>query len=173
MRKRKLFIIFILLFSFVFFTGNLILLKPACANQTPPDGGDDNGICPTGDEKLDPPPDQDKDEDDDDIEDPVSVTGGKIFIPEVDLELSGNGKKTGIAYLNFKRSFSSQSNQTGGLGRGWVTNCEMRLEETAVGATLTSESGEIINFIKLGDIYIRPECGTTGLTKERKEEEEQ
>ncbi len=167
MRKRRLFIVLILLFSFIFFAGDLLLIEPICASQTPADGPDDNGICPNGDEMLKPPPDEDndKEEDNSDIQDPVSITGGKIFIPEVDLELSGNGKKTGITYLNFKRSFSSQSSRSGSLGRGWVTNVEMRLEETEVGATLTSENGELINFIKIGDIYIRPECGTTGLTK--------
>ena len=77
MRRRKLFITFILLFSFVFLAGILILLQPVYASQTPPDGPDDNGICPTGDEMLDPPPDadNDKEEDNSDIKDPVSVTG--------------------------------------------------------------------------------------------------
>ncbi len=168
MGKRKLFIAYILLFCFVSFLVGLISPYPACASQTDPNGPDDNGICPTGDEMLDAPPDadNDKEEDNSDIADPVSITGGKIFIPEVDLELNGNGKKTGIAYLNFKRCFSSQSYRSGGLGRGWVTNVEMSIEETDAGATIVSESGELINFIKYGDIYIRPECGNTSLSKD-------
>ncbi|MCG2711355.1 MAG: DUF6531 domain-containing protein, partial [Candidatus Omnitrophica bacterium] len=163
MRKRKLFIIFILLFSFVFLSGNLFMIDFVHADQTPPDGPDDNGIGPDGNEISNN--DCDEDEDDDDTKDPVSVTGGKIFIPEVDLELNGNGKKTGVTHLNFKRSFSSQSNLSGGMGRGWVTNTEMRLEETEAGASIISGLGRAVNFFKYGDIYIRPECGTSSLTK--------
>ncbi|MCG2710886.1 MAG: DUF6531 domain-containing protein, partial [Candidatus Omnitrophica bacterium] len=162
MKRQKLLIVFILLFSFILFSAEFIWDGEAYADQTPPDGPDDHGIGPDGR----PIKHNDCDEDDDDDDDPVSVTGGKIFIPEVDLEHSGNGKKTGITYLNFKRSFSSQSNLSGSMGRGWVTNAEMRLEETEIGATIISGSGRVVNFIKDGDVYIRPECGTSGLAKD-------
>ncbi|MBU1045321.1 MAG: hypothetical protein KJ915_13110 [Candidatus Omnitrophica bacterium] len=148
----------------VFSAGEFLFVDSVSADQTPPDGPDDHGIGPDGEEIGND--DCEENEDSVDMKDPVSVTGGKLFIPEVDLELNGNGKRTGITYLNFKRSFSSQSNQSGGLGRGWVTNCEMRLEETDVGATIYSETGEVMNFLKLGDTYIRPECGTSGLSKD-------
>ncbi|MFH1062342.1 MAG: RHS repeat-associated core domain-containing protein [Candidatus Omnitrophota bacterium] len=165
MKKFRFLLSCLIVGLLVFSAGEFLFVDSVYADQTPPDGPDDHGIGPNGEELSND--DCEENEDNVDMKDPVSVTGGKIFIPEVDLELNGNGKKTGITYLNFKRSFSSQSNQSGGLGRGWVTNCEMRLEETDVGATIYSETGEVMNYLKLGDAsYIRPECGTSGLSKE-------
>ncbi len=166
MKKQKIKTARAMLFC-VLLAVNLLVIGPVNADQTPPDGPDEGGIGVNGEEIGKSDCDKYKDEDDDFFVDPVSVTGGKIFIPEVDLELKGNGKKTGVTYLSFKRSFSSQTNLSGGLGRGWVTNVEMRLEETDAGATIISEFGQKINFLLNFDgMYIRPECGYSSLKKD-------
>jgi YD repeat-containing protein len=151
---------------------------PAPSSQN---GGADSGttcpICPGKDE-----------EDNNDAKDPVSLLGGKLNMPFFDLKLNGIGRKTGLAYLYVRRSFSSQTSIVGAFGYNWASNLDVHLTENwmqitsggvqigttheldwLTGVTIRTESGNLIYFKydSEKEAYVSPACEDSLLYRNR------
>ncbi len=60
------------------------------------------------------------------LTDPVVISTGKLYVPSVDVTISGPGRFNGIN-LAFIRSYNSKDDFNGVLGWGWVTNLDTNL----------------------------------------------
>ncbi|MCA9399013.1 MAG: RHS repeat protein, partial [Candidatus Omnitrophica bacterium] len=114
-------------------------------NQSPADGSAKQGECSTA-QRIPCEPNGKDGGDSQQPTDPVMLTGGKFYLPYVDVEIPGLGRETGNN-LRFNRSYSSQSSYRGVLGTGWVTILDIALIDFGGGGFFLRDwDGSVFHF---------------------------
>ncbi len=176
----KLVLYFLILCSVMIFSNS------SFANETPNDGEDSEDNCKADinvstakSNNTCKKCEEEDEKDDNKANDPVSLLGGKLNIPEFDLELNGSGKKTGLAYLYVRRSYSSQTSIVGAFGYNWSSNLDISLTENwlndysssknmiLTGVSIKTESGNLVFFRYDSEkiSFISPACEDSVLEK--------